>query len=417
MNRAHSMKEILKQSSWLFTAQFFTKSISFFYTIYLARILGVSDFGLLTVALAYFSIISSISDFGFNRFLIREIARDKIKIQELIWNIAILRLTLTSILFAVFSVVLYILDPDKMRVSLILLAVLAILPQSIALTFDAVFVGLRKLQFSAISLIFSGLTTVAVGIFLVSRGFGPTGAVNAIIFGQVIYVFVLFFYLFKHQGVTLSSIKLPILKQTIVGSLPYGLLGILGLLYFRVDAIILSYFRGSFETGVYGAAYRFLEAATLIPYAFFASLFPVLAKAHDLSPASVKQLYFKSLKIMVLLGTVLALAYFFILPQVFNIFLPDYLPSVGAIKILALAIPLMFLHTPAVALLFSTDKYLKQVLFLSALILGFNIVVNLVFIPQYGFLAASWITVISEALSFLVFFMFVKFQILERKHQ
>lgn len=411
------MKEILKQSSWLFTAQFLTRTISFFYTIYLARILGVSDFGLLTVALAYFSIISSISDLGFNRFLIREIARDKIKVQELIWNIAMLRLTLTSILFAIFSVVLYILDPDKMRVSLILLAVLAILPQSIALTFDAVFVGLRKLQFSAISLFLSGLTTVMVGIFLVSRGFGPIGAVNAIIFGQLIYLFVLFFLFFKHQGVTFSSIKLPILKQAIAGSLPYGLLGILGLLYFRVDAIILSYFRGSFETGIYGVAYRFLEAATFIPYAFFSSLFPVLAKAHDLSPASVKQLYFKSLTIMVLAGFVLAAVYFFILPQVFNMFLPDYLPSVGVVKILALAIPLMFLHTPAVAVLFSTDKYLKKVLLLSALILGFNIVVNLIFIPWYGFLAAAWITVISEALSFIVFFLFTKFQILDKNHQ
>ncbi|MBI2019007.1 flippase [Candidatus Daviesbacteria bacterium] len=411
------MKEILKQSSWLFTAQLLTRIISFFYTIYLARILGVSEFGLLTVALAYFSIISSVSDLGFNRFLIREIARGKIKIQELIWNIAMLRLTLTSVLFAVFSIFLYILDPDKMRVSLILLATLAILPQSIALTFDAVFVGLRKLQFSAISLLLSGLATVAIGIFLVSRGLGPTGAINAIIFGQLVYVLVLFFFFLKHEGVTLQSIKLPILKQTITGSLPYGLLGIMGLLYFKVDAIILSYFRGSFETGIYGAAYRFLEAATFIPYAFFASLFPVLAKAHDLSPASVKQLYFKSLKIMALLGFILAAAYFFILPQVIYIFLPDYLLSVGAIKILAFSIPFMFLHTPAVAVLFSTDKYLKKVLLFSAVILGFNIVVNLIFIPRYGFLAASWITVISEALSFIVFFLFTQFQILQRKHQ
>ena len=151
------MQNILKQTSWLFAAQSLTRVIGFFYTVFLARVLGVSDFGLYTVALAYFAIISSVADLGFNRFLIREVAKDRGKASQLLWNISLLRLTLTSVLFAIFAVGLYILDADKMRVGLILLATLAILPQAIALTFDAIFVGMQKLQFSAISLFISSL--------------------------------------------------------------------------------------------------------------------------------------------------------------------------------------------------------------------------------------------------------------------
>ncbi len=408
------MRAILKQTSWLFFAQVLNRGISFFYIIYLARTLGVSDFGLLTAALAYFSILSSVADFGFNRFFIREVAKDKSKAPELLWNVAMLRITLTLVFFAIFSVTVYSFDPDKIRVSLILLASLAILPQAIAFTFDAVFVGIQKLQYSAISLFVSALSTALVGLYLVGKGFGPWGAVSALIVGQVIYAAVLIIFLFKHQRLILSPVRLAVIKEVVVGSLPYGLLAVLGLLYFRIDAILLSYLRGSFETGIYGAAYRFLEAVIFIPTAFSLALFPVLSRAHDTSLHDVKKLYFKSFKVMLGVGLMVLLGYILILPEVIKAVLPNYLQSISAIVILSLSIPFMFIHVPAVSVLLSTDKYLKQVLLLSVLALAFNVSANLIFIPRFGFIAASWVTVTSEILSFIIFFKLVKVKILDK---
>lgn len=408
------MRAILKQTSWLILTQGLTRVIGFFYTIFLANSLGVSDFGLLTVALAYFSILSSIAEFGFNRFLVREVARDSLQTSELLCNVAMLRLTLAAILFAIFAIFLYIFDFDKMRVSLILLAVLAILPQSIALTFDSIFVAFKKLQFSALGLFISSLTTTLFGLLLVTKGFGPTGAVDAIIAGQLIYAVVLIILLFKSHGLLLSNIKLSVIKKAIKGSLPYGLLGVLGLLYFRIDAIILSYLRGSFETGIYGIAYRFLEAIIFVPGAFAAAIFPTLAKLHDSSLSKVKELYFRSLKLMVVLGMIGLLGYIFILPQIIKVFLPQFLPAIDAIKILALSIPFIFAATPGVQVLLSTDKNLKAVLGLSVFTVLFNIILNLLFIPRFGFLGASWVTVLSDILSFIIFYFFITRKIFSR---
>ncbi|MDO8573290.1 MAG: flippase [Candidatus Daviesbacteria bacterium] len=398
------MRNILKQTSWLFLAQSLTRIVGFFYTIYLARSFGVADFGLLTVALAYFSIISSVADLGFNRFLIREVALDRSKVSELLWNISILRVTLTSVLFAVFSVILYLFDADKMRVSLILLATLAILPQAIALTFDAVFVAIQKLQFSAASLFISSLATALFGFILINNGFGTFGAVNALIFGQVIYALALLVFLYKYKQLILSAVRLSIIKKIIIGSLPYGLLGILGLLYFRVDAVLLSYMRGNFETGIYGAAYRFLEAIIFIPGAFAMALFPALARLHGENTDEMKKLYFKSLKLMGAAGMILFFAYLLILPEVIKIFLPNYLQAIEAVRILSLSIPFIFLATPGVQVLFSSEKYLKNVIVLSLFTVAFNIILNILFIPKFGFIAASWITVVSDALSFIIFY-------------
>lgn len=408
------MRSIFKQSSYVFLAQALTRLISFFYVIYLARTLGVEDFGLYTVALAYFSIISAIADFGFNRFLVREIARSHLKAQELLSNIVVLRLTLTSVLFAVFAVFLYIFDSDRLRVNLILLATLAVLPQVAALTFDGVFVAFRRLQFSALALFLSGFTTAVIGLFLVSLGLGPLGAVIALILGQLFYAVLLLGLLIKNQGWFLSEIKFSIIKEALAGSLPYGLLGVLGLLYFRIDAILLSYIKGSFEAGIYGTAYKFLEAVTVIPSAFSVALFPVLVKVHESSPQDVKKIYFKSFKIMLGIGLLVVAGYFLVLPEVIKILLPSYLPSILAIQILSLSIPFMFIHVPAVAVLLSTDKYLKTVLILSVVTLIFNVMANLLFIPQFGFMAASWITVLSEVLSFIIFFLLIKIKILDK---
>lgn len=402
------MRAILKQTSWLFLAQSITRVIGLFYTIFLASNLGVADFGLYILALAYFSLFSSISDFGFNRFLIREIAKDKLKLPELVCNIAMLRLTFASILFAVFGYGLYILDADKLRVSLTLLAVLAILPQSFALTLDGIFVALQKLQFSALALLISSLATVFLGSILVYSGLGAYGAVNALIFGQLAYVVALAIFLWRQGVLNLSSVKFATLKKVTLGSLPYGLLMVLGLLYFRIDTLLLSYLRGNFETGLYGAAYKFLEAVVFIPSALGTALFPVMTKLHSMHVSKIKSLYFKSMKIMLLISLTVVFGYLLILPIVIRAFLPTYLPSIDAIRILSLAIPFMFLLFPASAVVLSSEKYLKGIIFLSLIPLSFNILMNLIFIPKYGFIAASWVTVASDILSFLMIFMFIQ---------
>lgn len=409
------MKAILRQTSVLLLAQVLTKIVGFFYTIFLARTLGVAEFGLFTVALAYFSIVSSIADFGFNRYLIREVAKDKLKASELICNIAILRLTLTSIIFGVFALSLYLLDPDKLRVSLILVAVLAILPQGVALTFDGVFIAIHKLQFSAIALIASGLTTAVFGFYLVSGGLGNMGAVNALILGQIIYVLVLFAFLLKHKIVPLNVVTTVILKKALRESLPYGLLGVLGLLYFRIDSLLLSYIRGNFETGLYGAAYKFLEAIIFIPSSFAAALFPALAKLHNVNLKEMKNLYFKSLRLMVFLGLITLTGYIFILPLVVTQFLPGYIQSIESIRILSLSIPFIFAATPGVQVLLSTDKYLKTVLGLSVFTVLFNVILNILFIPRFGFIGASWVTVFSDVLSFVIFYLLVTEKVFHEK--
>lgn len=399
----------------LMLSQLVSKIIAFFYTIFLAKELGVENFGLFIVALSYFSLISSVSEFGINRYATRELSIKRIQTSHLLCLVALTRMAITSVFFALFVLLLPHFDQDQLRSSLIILAVSAILPQSIAFTIDSAFIGLQKIGKSALGLLILNLATTLIGVYLVKNNLSVIGAVSSLVLGQIIYVFVLVglslnetLKFFKVGLDRKHTIYLSSVKDTLKNSLPYGILGMLGLIYFKIDAVLLGYLRGSYEAGIYGAAYRFLEAIVFIPSAIATTLFPVLARLHQGDMRHVKSLYRKSVLLLFIVSIFIYLLFITILPKLILFFLPQYPGSIDALMILSLTIPFMFIHVPGAIVVLSTDKYLKPVIFLSLLTVGFNLGANLIFIPKFGYMAASVITVLSEVLSFIVFFIFIQ---------
>ncbi len=405
---------ILKNSAYLWGGQVFIKLVAFFYNIYLANSLGVSDFGLYSVALSYFSLISPICDFGILRYLVREVAKDRKELTSIMSNVFIIRALFMVVVFIFFSALVYIFDPDKLRASLEILAIFAVVPQALSLTLDGIFIAIQKVSLSAIGSVILNLATTITGFLLISSGLGSHGAVYALIIGQIIYALFLFVLYIKEGFKFRLNFKYENVKPIILGSLPYGILGVLGLIYFKIDTLLLSYMKGSYDTGLYSAAYKFLEALVFIPSSVATASFPVLARLHEEDREQIKQYYFKSLKLLGVISLIIVVLYILFLPTVIKLFLPQFEASIGAILILAWTIPFMFIHIPGTIVLLSTDKYLKPVIYLSIFTVSFNVIANLIFIPEFGFIASSWITVLSEVLSFLVFFVLLQKKVFKK---
>ena len=119
-------------------------------------------------------------------------------------------------------------------------------------------------------------------------------------------------------------------------------------------------------------------------------------------------LFLQSVKIMGFIGFLVTLFFLFFISETIKLFMPQFQQAVDVIKILSLSIPLMFMASPGVQVMFSTDRYLKQVLFLSIFTLMFNVILNFVYIPIFGVWAAAWITVLSDLLSLIIFYYFIK---------
>ena len=102
--------KIAKNSSFFLISQLISYAIGFIYTIFIARYLGSSNFGILSFALSFISILSIFTDLGLNSLMTREIARDKSKNLKYLSNFLTIKLFLVFIVFTLTFAVIYLVN-------------------------------------------------------------------------------------------------------------------------------------------------------------------------------------------------------------------------------------------------------------------------------------------------------------------
>jgi len=178
-------------------------------------------------------------------------------------------------------------------------------------------------------------------------------------------------------------------------AVPLGITFIITTVYFKVDVPILQRFRPYSEVGYYTFAYKPFESLLFIPFALRSVMFPVLSLYHRRSPERVLPLAEKFFKALVILGWPITVGVFLLAPQ-FNSLLNLYSGSEPALQILSLAIVFMFADNTFAATLNAIDKQ-NVFAFVAMVGLVINVGVNLIVIPRYGYLGASWAVVVTEA--------------------
>ena len=411
--------KILKNISWLFLGQAVVKAIAFFYIIFLARTLGVYNFGLYVYVLTTFTLVSSLADLGFNRFLIRDLARDKNAVSKYLSNILPLRFILNFVVVALVSAALFLFDKDPLRVKLATLGLLSIIFNGTALTFDSIFVSQEKMRLSALASVLFNFSIVSLGVFLiVVLKISTLGAVLALVLGHFAYLVVGLVLILKIAIVPKLAFDFGFWKKAILGSLPYGILAVLGLIYLRIDAVILTYLKGEQSTGYYGAAFKFLDGINFIPVVVSTAIFPSMARLHDQSVDRLKSVYFRAVLGLAIVSIFVTAILFLFAPLLISIlYSQTYEPSVLALRILAFTAIFSFIQIPTAHLLFATDKFLKEVILLSLFGVFLNIILNFALIPKFDFYGSSLATVVSEAVSFILFFNLILFKIFKTKER
>lgn len=405
-------KYIFRNSSYLLLSQFLVKIFAFGYAVFLAGNIGASDFGTYSAALSIFGLMSLFADLGINRVLTRDIARDPENLGKLFSTALLLRAFSSALSFLLLTVFFFLTDPYGLRFSLTAIALLSLVPQSVALSIDAVFIAVKKAPLSALGFFLFNMVSFIAGAVLIFSGYGVYGAIIAFLIGHIFYAVFFTLLLFAVKKISLRSFDFKIAKTILIKSLPYGILSAIGFASFRFDTVILSYTRGGTETGIYSLAYRFLEAATIIPVAFGTVLYPVFSEIGK-DTLKTGKLFKSSLIYGFAAGCVITLIYWTLLPVFLNTFFPDSFAGAGsALQILSLALPFIFMHIPLGQLLLSRESLLKQMIVVYLFIFIINLGIMVYLIPLYGLTAAAWITVLNEALTFITFLIITKKKIL-----
>jgi O-antigen/teichoic acid export membrane protein len=175
-----------------------------------------------------------------------------------------------------------------------------------------------------------------------------------------------------------------------------GLTGVLVTFYVKLDQILVLELAGRRPAGLYAAAYRVLEQAQFIPAAVMTTLFPVIASCYPSDLDRVRRLLQRTAEYLALASLPILVFTIVAAHQIVGtLFGADFYQAGKALPILMAAfvsISFGYIVGNMVVVLEEQRRF-----FLNALLgLVINAVLNVLLIPRYGFVAAAWITLLTE---------------------
>jgi O-antigen/teichoic acid export membrane protein len=190
-----------------------------------------------------------------------------------------------------------------------------------------------------------------------------------------------------------ASSWLRILRET----LPYALAAAVGLIYFRIAVILMSYVSTAEETGIFSAAFRIVEVVGTLPWMLVSAGFPILARAARDDEERLGYALQKIFEVAAVLGVFIALGLAVAAPVAIAVVAgPGFDDSIPVLRLQAAGLLTSFLMVTWTYALLSLRLYRPLLLANAGAALA-AIVGTLVLAPPLGAEGAALATVLAEA--------------------
>ena len=406
-------KKTAKNAGILFAANIISKALNFLYVVYLARYLGAGGFGIISFALAFTLILGVFADLGLQSLSLREISRSKNEAGRYFSNIAFIKIILGIIIFSLLVIAVKRLDYSRDAARVIYLIGLSIIVSSFNNFIYAVYQAREDVKYMGIGNILNSLSMLA-GIS--AAAYFKSGI---IIFSGVFLVSAIIVLLYNLTVISYKFFRpklaadLKFWKKLIKDAVPFGLVNVFVIIYFKIDSVMLGTMKTQKIVGYYNASYRIIDVFTaLVPSIIFAVIYPKMSAYIEL-PEKLKSVYIVSFKISLIAGLIISvITVFFARYFVLFIYGRGYYNGVDSLKILVWAFFFICVSSITSGLISSINRQA-----LVTVVAGFgaviNICLNFILIPRFSLNGAAFATVITELLMFLIYFImtvrFLKF--------
>lgn len=353
--------------------------------------LGDARFGEFQTVVNYTALVAVLVDLGFNTLYVREGARFPGEISRFLNNVISAKAVLSVIGLVVLGLALGRQGLGGLLGAGFALMVLTSYSNLLRNTLYA----LQNLSYEALAIVLESLVLLGLVVLGIKTGQGVIWFLWAYAasygFSCLYFISVLGLRRMVRFG---PRIEWTLIRRWFWSGLPFALTFVITTIYFKIDQPLLWALRPHAEAGWYGAAYKPFEALLFIPQSMMSVVFPVMAVYYHQARERLVptlNLFFKAL---VILGWPLTVGTF-VLARGLNGDLHLFARSEPALQILALGIVFMFASNAFIAALNAIDK---QALFTwaAAASMVVNVAMNIVLIPRYGYLGASWATVATE---------------------
>lgn len=377
-----------------------TSGVGFLITILIAKNFGTLGYGDFTKITAIVGIFYLAIDFGLNAFYLQRDEKENRFFTLLSFRV------LLGVFLALFVSLISVLLPfsenptagfsSTVKLGIIIFS-FSILGQAIILSASAIFQKYLQYHFLLIASLLGSIVSLFLVYIAINFSLGLYFVLGGLVIGGLLTGFTSLIFI-KRSLYSLTFDKkfiLNLLKE----STPFGLMLLFNFIYFRTDTILLSVFRPTEEVGIYGLSYKFFDFLVALPLFLSNAIYPSLLswqKNHRILFQNLKKFIF-----VFLVLSILTLSISWVMAPFISLVKKDFIPSILSFKILILSLPFFFLTNlfQWTLIVLKKQKFLLSAYLVAAIL---NIILNIIFIPFYGYIASAIITGVSEGFVLLL---------------
>ena len=396
-----ALKTVAKGAGIGFIGLIIGKIFAYLIRVFIARTLGPSDFGLISIGLAILSIFTTFSLLGLNQGLTRMISYYKgknnfKKIKGAIFSsfkiVFSLSIFFSLVLFLIADKISIIFFSEPKLINIIKIFSFA-LPFSVLMNLSSSsFLGFKMVKYKVyIKDIFKNISTFLLIIIFFYFSFNLLRLSLAFLLGYIISAFVGLYYLKTKIYPHLKKIsKTPVWKELIGFSYTLFLSGTVALVMGYTDVLMLGYFDTISNVGIYNAALNTCILITFVLTSFAFIFLPLITELFSKNKKKqIRKIYTTSTRWIFSIVFPIFLIFILFPDNILRIlFGPDFVSGSLALVILSFG----FLTHVSVGLSIETITAIgkpKINLYLNSLAAVSNFFLNLILIPIYGMVGAA----------------------------
>ena len=350
-------QSVARNTTIMMGSQIITWASSFALMLFLPRYLGSEEYGRLFLAISVTWIIQIFIEFGGNYYIVKEISRSPEAAPGLLSNSIALRVILWVVSLAAMAVFTTFIGYSMDVKALLLVLGISKLWEGSGRVLCNCYQGLQLMQFPSAGAIVERVFVTTAGITALILGVGPLAI--AIIMG--VSTLLNFLVLTRFTSFITRLRARPQwaeMGRILHASIPYFLWATFSVVYYRVDAVMLSIMVPESVVGWYGAAYRFFDVLMFLPSIYSVAIFPVLSKLWTRGREGIGVTTQKSLEFIFLAGVPVAIAVFLFSEDIIGFLFGSegFSDSAVILRILSCGLILVYIDSVLGTALFASDR-------------------------------------------------------------
>jgi O-antigen/teichoic acid export membrane protein len=393
-------------ASWLLYDKIIRIAVGLIVTVWIARYLGPSEFGLWSYAIAVASLFGTLAGLGLDGILVRDLLEKSAERSIILGTAFVLKLAAASVALLLSVLTIVILDQGAFTVTvLVFLSATVFVIQSVYVV-DSLFQALQLNKYTVISQNIAFFLSSGIRVAMIFA----QADVLSFCFANVLEsaaasLFVMIAYR-RSGGLVFEWRYSGKLAKAMLGdSWPLMLSGFAYIVYIRIDQIMIAQLLDSRAVGLYSAAARISEAWNFIPASLIVASFPSIIASRRTSKALYEDRLRRLLNLLAIFCIVAAAAISASSTWIIRVFIgDDYLDAAPALCLLAWG-------GVFTAMGFASGRWMiSENIPIFALLRNIagataNLCLNFILIPRHGIQGAAIATLISFSIANFFFYL------------